>query len=92
MNECKTHKINPLDWHKIVKAFSNANNFSKLEVKSLIRKMFNIKEEAKTKKDSSYVLAALNTRPKITEVAVYIEIVIKIQKNDEDSVCFIKSS
>lgn len=92
VNECKTHKINPLDWHKIVKAFSNANNFSKLEVKSLIRKMFNIKEEAKTKKDSNYVLSALNTSPQISEVAEYIKNAIKIQKNDEKIGCLIKNS
>ena len=67
INECYKNKISFENWGKVSEMFANAENFSKQDVKNLIKNKFNILETPKQKISSTYSMKALNTNPPISE-------------------------
>lgn len=67
INECYKNKISFENWEKVSEMFANAENFSKQDVKNLIKNKFNILETPKQKISSTYSMKALNTNPPISE-------------------------
>ena len=63
VNECHNNNISFENWGKVSALFSHAENFSKKDVKNLIKNKFNISETPKQKISSTYSMKALNTNP-----------------------------
>ena len=93
VKECKKYKINPEDWPKITKIFSNGEELSINDVKLLIQNNFNIKEPQKKKQNSHYSFEALNTEPSISDIVAALKNVKKHELTGGEKIgCAIKNS
>ena len=84
VNECYNNNISFENWGKVSEMFSHAENFSKKDVKTLIKNKFNILETPKQKISSTYSMKALNTNPPISEVFTSLQNAKKWQEKHSD--------
>ena len=84
VNECHNNNISFENWGKVSEMFSHAENFSKKDVKTLIKNKFNILETPKQKISSTYSMKALNTNPPISEVFTSLQNAKKWQEKHKD--------
>ena len=84
VNECHNNNISFENWGKVSALFSHAENFSKKDVKNLIKNKFNISETPKQKISSTYSMKALNTNPPISEIFTSLQNAKKWQEKHKD--------
>ena len=85
VNECYKNNISFENWEKVSALFSHAENFTKRDVKILIKNKFKIYEETpKQKISTTYSFEALNTNPPISEILTSLQNAKKWQEKHND--------